>query len=86
MSEASKPAFPIPGEQRYMDPIHGVIKPSDIGNEGHVGLTKRELFAAMALQGLVSDAQNDNTIREDATVAVNLADALLAALEKKNDT
>lgn len=54
--------------------------PHDRG--GYTGLTKRELFAAMAMQGLM-------TIDADwipdyvAGKAVGYADALLAELEKK---
>jgi hypothetical protein len=63
----------------------------------HVGLTKRELFAAMAMQGM---AAIDTVGRGDdklsprwhewmqgmATDAVGAADALLAELEKSNGT
>jgi len=48
------------------------------------GLTKREYFAAMAMQGLIANAQPDD-IAETRTAwqAVNHADALLAELEKE---
>jgi|LakMenE01Jun11ns_1017448.scaffolds.fasta_scaffold8264387_2 hypothetical protein len=51
---------------------------------GTSGLTKREYFAAMAMQGLLS---NPNTIFET-QYAVIIADALIAELNKKtnNDT
>ena len=48
------------------------------------GLTKRELFAAMAMQGICAspfENEADDPIRSDALMAVRLADALLAALE-----
>lgn len=46
------------------------------------GLTKRELFAAMAMQGLLADSTNPvaNEYSEYATFAVEHADALLVAL------
>lgn len=45
------------------------------------GLTKRELFAAMAMQGLC--ARNDGELSHNrAAYAVEHADDLLAALEK----
>jgi len=48
--------------------------------EGQVnGLTKRELFAAMAMQGLA--ARLDMTSEDRAIYAVECADDLLAALE-----
>lgn len=46
------------------------------------GLTKRELFAAMAIQGLCSAEWTENTTFENlAVTAVKQADALLAALD-----
>jgi len=54
--------------------------------ENHVnGLTKREQFAAMAMQGLLSvvnDPFNDFSVSE---WAVKYADALLAELAKENE-
>ena len=47
--------------------------------EGHSGLTKREMFAAMAMQGLF--AKNDVYTTNVAHIAVDIADRLLAALE-----
>ena len=48
---------------------------------GHGGLTKREHFAALAMQGLLAceDRRPEGLIRE----AVEHADALLAALEQE---
>lgn len=49
-------------------------------------LTKRELFAAMAMQGLLSSAARwpvqDNEPRMAAKDALKLADALIKALEE----
>lgn len=50
------------------------------------GLTKRELFAAMAMQGLLATlvpGQNDPTDEVLASWSVHQADALLAELNKK---
>ena len=50
------------------------------------GLTKRELIAAMAMQGLARDGSEDVTswrIQKMTEYAVECADALLAALERK---
>ena len=46
------------------------------------GLSKRELFAAMAMQGFLSDRNNHSCLshREIAEAAVAQADALLEAL------
>lgn len=48
------------------------------------GLTKRELFAAMAMQGILADGFSDelNSAKNIARRAVNYADALLAELAK----
>jgi len=45
------------------------------------GLTKREYFASVALSGMM--ANGDWTEREAAVIAVDCADALIAALERK---
>lgn len=51
-----------------------------------VGLTKRELFAAMALQGLLANPEhrevdrNNHALAED---AVRMADALVWALDQR---
>jgi hypothetical protein len=51
------------------------------------GLTKRELFAAMAMQGLLAarDVMEDD-LEDCAEAAVIAADALLAALRAKEET
>ncbi len=55
--------------------------PCDHPTRGGIGLTKRELFAAMVMQGFASypDATGLEMLAES---AVDWADALLAALEK----
>jgi hypothetical protein len=47
---------------------------------GDTGLTKREYFAAVALQGILS--QDDSRPSDAATWAVEYADALIDALNK----
>ncbi len=48
------------------------------------GLTKREQFAAMALQGLLANPDNlDYTRDETASLAIGAADALINALNKE---
>lgn len=52
------------------------------------GLTKRELFASMAMQGMIGFAEHvDDLLESEFTAKVSLkyADALLAALEANND-
>ena len=59
--------------------------PIDLGRVLCSGLTKRELFAAMAMEGFVSNPKNhlDFNPEDDAKYCCDLADALLAELEKK---
>lgn len=70
MKNADKSAFPLP--------LNG-IKDED-------GLTKREYFAAMAMQGVAStDGRNGSWLgspKKLAIMAVQAADALLEELEK----
>ena len=46
------------------------------------GLSKREYFAAMAMQAMVGDDPNN---RFSTNLAVKFADALIKSLEKTND-
>lgn len=80
MTKANKQAFSIPGYQARNQFIHP---------EG--GLTKREYFAAMALPLVTSNEwiwdasgheSKEESIQEMAIIAVELADALIAELEK----
>lgn len=50
---------------------------------GCEGLSKRELFAAMAMQGLTVNPKIGATLSEVATDAVRMADVLISELEKE---
>lgn len=50
---------------------------------GFFGLTRRELFAAMALQGLLADPEQFGDERDFAKRAVLFGDALIAELDKE---
>lgn len=76
MENSNKPAYP----QKWI-PNHAHINsshPSDV-----IGLTKREYFAAMALQGICANPERDgdsyNTIAE---YSVSAADKLLTKLDQ----
>lgn len=56
--------------------------PCTIEDIAHSGLTKREHFAGLALQGLVSADYESRHIGRYAKAAVNLADALLKELDQ----
>lgn len=59
--------------------------PCDHTTRGGIGLTKRELFAAMAMQGfLANKAHSTHFLPEhDARYCIQIADALLAELEPR---
>lgn len=65
-ANADQPAHPVPWHE----------------GQPATGLTKRELLAAMAMQGLNACRQRSETSRELAAIAVEDADALLAELAK----
>jgi len=78
-------------------PINPVPHQNDDGSIQHdvyTGLTKREYFAAKAMQGLLSNPQikrphpengdMEKQYTEFSNIAVEYADALLAELEKTN--
>ena len=72
MSKADEPAFPI------ITPLGSVI------HDG--GLTKREYFAAMAMQGMLAGHDYPfalDEIAEASDLCVAYADGLLRALERK---
>lgn len=48
----------------------------------HLGLTKREYFAAMVMQGIISRTGERIETQKDPELAVKLADALIAELNK----
>lgn len=51
--------------------------------EAHYGLTKRQMFAMAAMQGLCAHSGDYHTFADMASDAVNYADALLKMLEVK---
>lgn len=77
MENKNKPAYPLTDLPHSKDDKHG----------DYDGLTKREYFAAMAMQGLCanlnvsSDTTSEYTAQLYANYAVNIADELLKQLE-----
>ena len=70
------------------DIAHPIIEQHGDGSwQTHVGMTKREYFAATALQGILSMSQKwpINGIEVAAKNAVKLSDALIKALNESND-
>jgi len=76
MENANSPAMPQNGAFSCADDFN------DSSDMGGSGLTKREHFAAMAMQGLLASAWNDHLMAER---AVHFADQLLAALENDSE-
>ena len=69
-TEGQHPAQPT-GNQRNIQP--------------EFGLTKREYFAAMAMQGMIANSNNQAMTTRDMQGCVDLADALITALNQKNE-
>jgi hypothetical protein len=60
-----------------------LTNPNDLISSPEPGLTKKEYFAAMALQGLLSNhGANYASDFECVQISVNLADALITELNK----
>lgn len=76
MENKDRSAYPLTDAQ-WTSRVGRGIKEQDIE-----GLTKREYFAGLALQGLCSNLSGNQFTEEIASDAVEFADALLKALEK----
>jgi hypothetical protein len=77
MSNSDMPAMPLTGDA-YTD-LNGTMAVAGRAEDG-MGLTKREHFAGLAMQGLLSGHSNLGD-SECATNAIDYADALLKGLE-----
>jgi len=68
-----------PNQQAFASEGSGAIE--------HSGLTKREYFAAMAMQGLIGNNESMKNLEASGTnfieIAVQAADALIAELNKE---
>ena len=71
MENSNKPSYPVTRE---------------VISNAHVGLTKREYFAGLAMQGIMTNNKTEPTIpihfQNIAEDAVRIADELLKQLEK----
>jgi len=92
MKNGDIPAAPIYGADGSLwnltDGNHDGEYLSQVGQKFSIGITKREHFAAMAMQGILSGAdeyRKENWTNQDyAFEAVVMADALLEELKKEN--
>ncbi|MBL4795899.1 MAG: hypothetical protein JKY50_00640 [Oleispira sp.] len=82
MNNSDMPAMPLTGDA-YIDINGSAFARGSV--EPGMGLTKREHFAGLAMQGLVSNHNyvmgNEDSLSD---LALTIADALLAELEKGN--
>ena len=81
MDNANLPAMPICNDNGVPGVARHVLANSEPLT---VGLTKREYFATMAMQGLCAHSGDYHRPEDLAHDAVMYADALLAELEKPN--
>ena len=58
------------------------ISPVESDNDFLFGLTKREYFAGLAMQGLLSNPERIGTADKYAEISIEFADELLKQLEK----
>ncbi len=78
MSNANEPAFPVVTTEINANDVPYVYSAG--------GMTKREYYAGLAMQAIVTGAVTRACPSHewaDVQIAVKIADALLAALEKK---
>lgn len=96
MSELRNRAEELGCQWAYPQPLgpDGLPTEADCFDGFEPGLTKRELFAAMAMQGLLADScgngvesvvPDGHDLAHIASVAVKCADALLAELAKPQE-
>ncbi len=77
MKNSDMPAMPI------FDAAGFISIPESLTPAGTSGLTKRECFAAMAIQGFIAAGSDGMPSSENLAIhAVDAADALLKELEK----
>lgn len=79
------PAFPVPPKQ-FSEELRQNIIQKGAGPDGGFlypdkGITKREYFAAKAMQGLCAKNQGWDSMKDLAAKAVEIADELLNALK-----
>lgn len=79
---ANEPAYPVEIEVASREPL--VLQEVQTGDGRYMahGLTLREHFAGLAMQGLLAQTPNKVSAAEIARQAAICADALLAALAK----
>lgn len=77
MTDGNAAAYP--SEQTAWHPTHQFAEGDKIPTDG---MTKRELFAAMAMQGMLAGQAIWSDAQPNTVIAVRWADALIDALNK----
>jgi len=77
-----------PNDPAFYDASEMDVKPEHIakGWKYRPGLSKREYFAAMAMQGLLANPNDANQYLNIEARSVRMADILIAALNKEEKT
>lgn len=78
MTNPNDPAFSTPSVPANVNDETVLFR----GWVGQKGLTKREYFAAMAMQGILAHCEHDRSFIDVAMCAISMADALIAELNK----
>lgn len=81
------PAFPTPGDDFIQNPNGVWGRRSEFGMEGYKGLSRRDYFAAAAMQGLLcmSDPNMGSLAREGVVrESLAIADAMISASKQSN--
>lgn len=82
MNNSDMPAMPVSAEQG-LNIDSEIMRPKKYGLPSGMGLTKREYFAGLAMQGFAADKTTQwSSIEQIANSSVTLADALLEELER----
>ena len=84
MNNGDLPAMPLSGDAYQDFAAYDGTKDTSYNPECQ-GLTKREQFAMAAMQGLISDSEYIGSFAQMAGHSVEMADALLAELEKEKE-
>lgn len=81
MNNANNSAFPLPVTSNNSGSVRTIKDYSESDSYKYLGLTKREYFAAKAMQGFLA-FPGEMAIDEVVEKSVRLADKVLAELEK----
>ena len=79
MNNADKPINPVMNSEGFATSFENI----DGADGGAVGLTKREYFAGLAMQAMISKIGHLSNFREGVSLSLQWTDELLKQLETK---